>query len=394
MYARQVKHSELGILRRGDWPELVLHPSVSAHLSMHHFGGAFYAVVNGLRNHLLYEIDVTLMTDGEITNGDVECPCEVLQWTTNTAFYHYDCRGSTIALTSANGTITDWIEYSSYGRTAYRLGTNDTPFLFNGQFGVQTDPNGLLYMRARYYNPYICRFINADPSGFAGGLNFYAFCNDNPISLEDPFGLWTWGQVGSGALHFGEGVVVGAAVTAGVILAAPEIAAGGAAALVWAGVSEVAATTVATATVSGGLYAAGGYGAYNTVANTAQNAGAATVTGNWNGVAFNAGTVAGGFAVGTLPGIVGDSSGGRTLTDSLHDLMGQPPSQAPNTWDPGAILQYEVDNAYKPSLGAPGVNYWATAPTPFSSGFTATGVAGQVGTWLNPGSGQSSSTGK
>jgi RHS repeat-associated protein len=43
--------------------------------------------------------------------------------------------------------------------------------------------------RARYYNPYICRFINGDPSGFGGGLNFYAFCNDNPISLEDPFGL-------------------------------------------------------------------------------------------------------------------------------------------------------------------------------------------------------------
>jgi len=30
-------------------------------------------------------------------------------------------------------------------------------------------------MRARYYNPYICRFVNADPSGFAGGLNYW-FC--------------------------------------------------------------------------------------------------------------------------------------------------------------------------------------------------------------------------
>jgi RHS repeat-associated protein len=119
---------------------------------------------------LLYEIDVTAST-------------------TTTEFYHFDCRGSTVALTDGNGNLTDSVEYSPYGTTAYRAGTTDTPFLFNGQFGVQTDPNGLLCMRARYYNPYICRFINGDPSGFGGGLNFYAFCNDNPISLEDPFGL-------------------------------------------------------------------------------------------------------------------------------------------------------------------------------------------------------------
>jgi RHS repeat-associated protein len=109
--------------------------------------------------------------------------------TTNTVFYHYDCRGSTIALTDSNGNPTDLIEYSPYGTTTYRYGTNNTPFLYNGRFGVQTDPNGLLYMRARYYNPFISRFLNPDPSGFAGGLNFYAFCNGNPISETDPFGL-------------------------------------------------------------------------------------------------------------------------------------------------------------------------------------------------------------
>jgi len=115
---------------------------------------------------------------------------------TNTLTYHYDYRGSTIALTADNGLVTDRIEYSLYGSMTYRAGTNDTPFLFNGYFGVQTDPNGLLYMRARYYSPYICRFLSPDPSGFAAGLNMYAFCDGNPISLVDPFGLGTiegWG---------------------------------------------------------------------------------------------------------------------------------------------------------------------------------------------------------
>jgi len=119
---------------------------------------------------LLYEIDETATT-------------------ATTAYYHFDCRGSTVAITDSSGNPTDLVEYSSYGTTTYRFGTNSTPFLYNGQFGVQTDANGLLYMRARYYDPYISRFINADPSGFNGGLNFYLFCNDNPVNAEDPFGL-------------------------------------------------------------------------------------------------------------------------------------------------------------------------------------------------------------
>jgi RHS repeat-associated protein len=113
---------------------------------------------------------------------------------TNTLTYHFDYRGSTVALTGGNGLVTDRIEYSAYGLTTYRTGTSDTPFLFNGRYGVMTDPNGLLYMRARYYNPYLCRFLNPDPSGFKGGLNFYAYANGNPISYLDPFGLGAVGE--------------------------------------------------------------------------------------------------------------------------------------------------------------------------------------------------------
>lgn len=113
---------------------------------------------------------------------------------TSTETYHYDSRGSTVALTDGSGYVGDRIEYSAYGTITYRAGNTDTPFLFNGRYGVQTDPNGLLYMRARYYNPYLCRFINSDPSGFSGGLNFYAFADGNPITLMDPFGLHAVGE--------------------------------------------------------------------------------------------------------------------------------------------------------------------------------------------------------
>ena len=133
---------------------------------------------------------------------------EVTETATNssTLTYHYDCRGSTIAITDSSGNIKERFQYSSYGLLSYRSGATDTPFLCNGRYGVMSDRNGLLYMRARYYNPYICRFINPDPVGFAGGLNWYCYADGNPISLSDPMGLWA----GLDDLAFaGGGVVIG-----------------------------------------------------------------------------------------------------------------------------------------------------------------------------------------
>jgi RHS repeat-associated protein len=98
------------------------------------------------------------------------------------------------AICDDNGNVTDRIEYSVYGLTTYRIGSTDTPFQFGGRYGVMTDSSGLLYMRSRFYNPYLCRFINPDPSGFAGGLNFYAYAGGNPVTYIDPLGLGAMGD--------------------------------------------------------------------------------------------------------------------------------------------------------------------------------------------------------
>ncbi len=137
----------------------------------------------------------------------------------NTKTYHHDYRGSTVAISDGAGAAIDRVEYAAFGSMTYRAGNTDTPFLFNGRYGVQTDANGLLYMRARYYNPYICRFVNPDPAGFSGGLNFYAYADGNPISLVDPFGLWSWGQTSGvlravgGAFEVAAGVGLGVATS-------------------------------------------------------------------------------------------------------------------------------------------------------------------------------------
>lgn len=94
--------------------------------------------------------------------------------------------------------VTDRVEYSPYASISYRTGSTDTPFLFNGRYGVMTDANGLLNMRARYYGPYQCRFVSEDPIGFSGGMNFYAHADGNPVSFLDPFGF---GATGEGQAH-------------------------------------------------------------------------------------------------------------------------------------------------------------------------------------------------
>ena len=107
--------------------------------------------------------------------------------------YHFDCRGSTIAITNASGTITDTFAYDTYGKLLSRTGTNEIVFGYNGRDGVVTDDNGLIYMRARYYSPNMKRFINADIVAGAISnaitLNRFAYANGNPVSFVDPFGL-------------------------------------------------------------------------------------------------------------------------------------------------------------------------------------------------------------
>ncbi len=107
--------------------------------------------------------------------------------------YHFDYRGSTVALTDSSGQIVEQYQYSPYG-LLLSGDASKTPFLFNGKYGVMTDSNNLYYMRARFYSPEIRRFVNQDillGDVFEGQtLNRYAFVTGRPVSFVDPFGLF------------------------------------------------------------------------------------------------------------------------------------------------------------------------------------------------------------
>ena len=46
---------------------------------------------------------------------------------------------------------------------------------------------GQYYLRARFYNPVIARFLSED-TYYGDGLNLYAYCHNNPVRYVDPSG--------------------------------------------------------------------------------------------------------------------------------------------------------------------------------------------------------------
>jgi len=119
-------------------------------------------------------------------------------------YYHFDDLGSVVALTDTSGTFVEYYKYDDvFGKPTIwdaiaqeivESSVVGNPFMFTGR--RFDDETGLYYYRARYYDPYIGRFLQTDPIRYAAGLNLYTYCGNNPIYWVDPWGLsryWRWG---------------------------------------------------------------------------------------------------------------------------------------------------------------------------------------------------------
>jgi len=81
--------------------------------------------------------------------------------------------------------------YEAYGSMTY--GAAVAQYGFGGQFGYYIDPEtGLVLCGQRYYDPGAARWLTRDPLGYAGGVNLYAYCGNNPIGAADPDGTSPW----------------------------------------------------------------------------------------------------------------------------------------------------------------------------------------------------------
>lgn len=111
----------------------------------------------------------------------------------STYTYHFDSRGSTIAMTNATGQIVNQYSYGHYGGRLGIVEATPNPFGYVGRYGVMEEGNGLKFMRARYYDVTTGRFLNKDlvPGHIRNpqSLNRYAYVKNNPITRIDPLGL-------------------------------------------------------------------------------------------------------------------------------------------------------------------------------------------------------------
>ncbi|MEA3521761.1 MAG: RHS repeat-associated core domain-containing protein, partial [Campylobacterota bacterium] len=111
---------------------------------------------------------------------------------TQISYYHFDYRGSTVALSSQSGTVTDTYKYLPYGSVAHHNGTAKTRFLYVGKYGIEKEASGLYYMRARYYDVGLKRFVSKDSLigniANSKSLNRYAYVEGNPVMGVDLYG--------------------------------------------------------------------------------------------------------------------------------------------------------------------------------------------------------------
>ena len=147
-----------------------------------------------------------------------------IKYNNATYFYRKDAQGNICALIDSNGNVVVKYKYDAWGNHAvlYLNKVNDkeqyseadeaafdenyaknktlaelNPFRYRGYcYDTET---GLYFLKTRYYDPEVGRFITIDDISYIdpetiNGLNLYAYCGNNPVMGYDPEGTWDWGS--------------------------------------------------------------------------------------------------------------------------------------------------------------------------------------------------------
>jgi RHS repeat-associated protein len=150
--------------------------------------------ISGTTKHLAWDTAEQLpllLYDG--TNyyiyGPQGLPIEQIASETST-YLHHDQQGSTRLLTAQAGTVSGSYTYTAYGQTAEHTGSATSNLLSGGQY---TSPDtGLIYLRARVYDPATAQFMSVDPLMMETGET-YGYAGESPVNRADPSGKsWWW----------------------------------------------------------------------------------------------------------------------------------------------------------------------------------------------------------
>lgn len=110
---------------------------------------------------------------------------------------------------ASTGDVVQEMDFDTWGNVVSDTNPGFQPFAFAG--GMLDLDTGLMWMGTREYDPQSGRFTSIDPTGLAGGENFWLYTGNNPTSRIDPHGEF-WIKVAivvavgvlGGALYAGE----------------------------------------------------------------------------------------------------------------------------------------------------------------------------------------------
>ncbi|MCP3998814.1 MAG: hypothetical protein GY722_27640 [bacterium] len=131
-----------------------------------------------------------------------------------TNYLHRDGRWSVTALSSSEGQLSGFNSYAPFGGVEESGGVGSR----YGFTGRELDAGGLMYYRARYYEPDLGRFLSADT--FRGNQEVpasqhsFSYVQNNPLTRVDPSGNFTLLAVVIGVIA---GIIFGAAIGSGAL---------------------------------------------------------------------------------------------------------------------------------------------------------------------------------
>jgi RHS repeat-associated protein len=148
--------------------------------------GRLPTVVNEQRSDKSIDYVAGLALIAAVTAGDTD-------------YLDHDGLGSTVNVSDSSGHHEESLAYDPWGASLGPfdpLGTEEISYRFAGQ-ALDID-DGLYYMRARYYDPLVGRFLSRDALGTRLGSpyeqNIYIYARNNPVKYVDPTGLSSEGS--------------------------------------------------------------------------------------------------------------------------------------------------------------------------------------------------------